>query len=71
MKNWLFVGLAETGWQSAVIYTLVEQIRSRGKNPEGYLTWLFEKLIDEPSEDELPALLPAAWLELQGTHQAA
>jgi transposase len=65
MKNWLFIGRAETGWQTAVIYTLVEQIRSQGKDPAAYLTWLFEKLIHEPPEEDFPALLPKSWLARQ------
>ena len=31
-KNWLFIGGEETGWRSAVIYTLIENIRREGKD---------------------------------------
>lgn len=66
MKNWMFIGHEETGWRSAVIYTFVEQVRRHGKNPFAYFEWVFGKLMHNPAEEELPSLLPAAWLKAQG-----
>ena len=32
-KNWLFIGGEDTGWRSAIIYTLVENCRILGHDP--------------------------------------
>jgi hypothetical protein len=64
-KNWTFVGGEETGWRSAVIYTFVEQIRRHNLDPHAYLEWVLEKLIHNPAEDELEALLPVNWVAAQ------
>jgi transposase len=68
-KNWMFVGGKDTGWRSAVIYTFVEQVRSRGADPYAYFEWVFEKLMHQPSPsaEQLDQLLPTAWL--QAMHQ--
>lgn len=65
-RNWLFIGRESTGWQSAVIYTLVENVRRAGLDPEAYLRWVFERLPGMTNQDDLRALLPAAWIRLQG-----
>lgn len=64
-KNWMFVGGKDTGWRSAVIYTFVEQVRSRGADPYAYFEWVFEKLMHQPSpsSEQLDQLLPTAWLQ--------
>jgi len=64
-KNWMFIGGKDTGWRSAVIYTFVEQVRSRGADPYAYFEWVFEKLMHQPtpSADQLDQLLPSAWLQ--------
>jgi transposase len=66
-KNWMFVGGKDTGWRSAVIYTLVEQVRAHGADPYRYLEWVLERLMHHPnpSGDQIDALLPAAWIKLQ------
>lgn len=66
-KNWMFIGGRDTGWRSAVIYTLVEQVRSQGADPHRYLKWVFEKLMyhPDPSPDQMDSLLPNAWIKLQ------
>jgi transposase len=61
----MFIGHDKTGWRSAVIYTFVEQVRRHGKDPFAYLEWVFGKLMHDPAPDELPDLLPAAWLKAQ------
>ena len=62
MKNWMFIGGEHTGWRSAVVYTFVEQIRRHGYDPHAYFEWIFDKLMHDPNPDEIPALLPAAWI---------
>ena len=64
-KNWMFIGGEETGWRSAVIYTFIEQIRRYQMDPHAYLEWVFEKLMHNPSENELEALLPVNWVAAQ------
>ena len=65
MKNWMFIGGEHTGWRSAVVYTFVEQIRRHRQDPHAYFEWVFEKLMHDPSPDELPTLLPSVWIEEQ------
>ncbi|NJM39043.1 MAG: IS66 family transposase [Akkermansiaceae bacterium] len=68
-KNWMFVGSKDTGWRSAVIYTLVEQVRAHGADPYRYLEWVLEKLMrhPNPSAEQSDSLLPAAWISHQPT----
>lgn len=65
MKNWLFIGRESTGWQSAVIYTLVENVRQAGFDPEAYLRWVFERLPGMTNQDDMRELLPASWIRQQ------
>jgi transposase len=62
-KNWMFIGGEHTGWRSAVVYTFVEQVRRHGADPFAYFEWVFEKLMHNPSPEELEALLPANWIK--------
>ena len=62
-KNWMFIGGEHTGWRSAVIYTFVEQVRRHGADPFAYFEWVFEKLMYNPSPEELEALLPVNWIK--------
>lgn len=64
-KNWLFIGNEDTGWRSAVIYTLIENIRSVGKDPYAYLKWVFEQIPHMTNQQSLDPLLPKSWLKLQ------
>ena len=61
-KNWLFIGADQAGWRSAVIYTMIENIRKAGKDPYAYLKWLFEKLPSMTNQDDLDPLMPKVWL---------
>ena len=69
-KNWLFIGREEAGWRSAVLYTMIENIRSHGKDPYVYLKWVFEQIPAMTNQDDLRRLLPKAWLERQSSQQA-
>ncbi len=64
-KNWLFIGGEDTGWRTAVVYTMIENIRCHGKCPRAYLEWVFERLPAMTNQQDLRELLPAAWLKLQ------
>ena len=54
-----------------MIYTLVEQVRRHGKDPFAYFEWVFGKLMHDPAPEELPGLLPAAWIKAQGAPATA
>ena len=69
-KNWLFIGREEAGWRSAVLYTMIENIRSHGRDPYAYLKWVFEQIPSMTNQDDLRRLLPKAWLEVQSSQQA-
>lgn len=63
-KNWLFVGEADAGERSAIIYTVIECCRRRGLNPFAYLR---EVLIRLPNmtNHQIPEVTPAAWQKSQ------
>ena len=61
-KNWLFIGGADTGQRSAVLYTFVENIRKAGVDPFGYLKDVLERLPAMTNQDDLRPLLPLNWL---------
>lgn len=61
-KNWLFIGNEDTGWRSAVIYTLIENVRALGRDPYEYLKWYYQRIITYTNQDDLSELLPAAWM---------
>ncbi len=58
MKNWMFFGSADAGWISACIYTLVENCKREGLNPEAYLKEVLTHLPTDPSIEEAAALTP-------------
>jgi transposase len=62
-KNWLFIGREDTGWRSAVIFTMIENVRILGYDPYEYLEWVFGQLPGMSNQDDLRPLLPKAWVE--------
>lgn len=64
-KNWLHIGGAHTGWRSAVIRTIVEQLRRHRKDPFAWFEWVFGKLMHHTAPEELPGLLPGAVIKAQ------
>lgn len=61
-KNWLFIGHPDAGQKSAIFYTILENCKRLGINPQEYLKDVLTRL---PSMkiSEVDQLLPAAWLE--------
>ena len=49
---------------------MVEQVRRHGRDPFAYFEWIFEKLMHNPAEEDLPSLLPTSWLETQDASQS-
>ena len=66
-KNWLFIGDAEAGERSAIVFTVIEACRRRGINPFEYLRDVFTRMPLMTSTD-YPSLAPEAWMK---AHQPA
>lgn len=58
MKNWLFFGDAEAGHISASLYTIIENCKRQGLNPESYLKEVLTHLPQYPSAAECADLTP-------------
>lgn len=62
-KNWLFIGEAEAGQRSAVIYTIIESCKRRGLEPYAYLREVLTRLphlTNHQIKDITPAAMAAA-----------
>ena len=59
-KNWLFVGEADAGQRSAIIYTIIECCRRRGIDPYTYLRDVLSRL-PHMTNHQIPEVTPEAW----------
>ena len=59
-KNWLFIGDAEAGQRSAIIYTVIESCRRRALDPYAYLRDVLTRL-PKMTNHQVPEVIPAAW----------
>ena len=59
-KNWLFIGEADAGDRSAVVYTVIESCRRRRLDPYAYLRDVLTRL-PQMTIQQVPDLLPALW----------
>ena len=59
-KNWLFIGEAEAGERSAILYTIVECCRRRGLDPYAYLNHVLTRL-PFATNRQIAELTPEAW----------
>jgi transposase len=59
-KNWLFIGEAEAGERSAILYTIVECCRRRGLDPYAYLRDILTRL-PNATNWQIEGLTPQAW----------
>jgi transposase len=69
-KNWLFIGEAQAGERSAVIYTVIESCRRRRIDPYAYLKDVLSRLPGMTIQ-QVPELLPAVWSKPQPLRQAS
>ena len=70
-KNWLFIGKAEAGERSAILYTIVESCRRRGLDPYAYLRHVLTRL-PVSTNWQIKDLTPEAWAKpAQFLQQAA
>ncbi len=63
-KNWLFIGDAEAGERSAIIYTVIECCRRRGIDPYEYLRDVFTRL-PSMTNWQVKNITPEAWHKSQ------
>jgi len=59
-KNWLFIGEANAGERSAILYTLIESCRRRGIDPYAYLRDVLTRL-PHMTNRQIPQVIPSAW----------
>ena len=64
-KNWLFLGSKDSGKSTAAILSLVQTCRHLGINPQQYLEFVLENILEWNSQ-KLDQLLPDVWLKSQG-----
>jgi len=63
-RNWLFIGEANAGDRSAIIYTIIESCRRRGIDPYAYLRDVFTRL-PAATNWQIKDLTPEAWAKAQ------
>ncbi len=69
-KNWLQIGHPDAGPRLANLFTLVENCRLAGVDPESYLVDLIARLPDHPMK-RIAELLPHAWKAARNLPPAA
>lgn len=63
-KNWLFIGAAEAGERSAILYTVIENCRREGINPFHYLRDVLTRL-PKMTNHQTHTVTPKAWAKEQ------
>jgi transposase len=63
-KNWLFIGDADAGQRSAIIYTIIENCRRRSLDPFAYLRDVLTRL-PNMTNWQIPEVIPQAWSKAQ------
>jgi transposase len=59
-KNWLFIGEAEAGQRSAILFTIMEACSSPGLDPQSYLREVLTRL-PKLTNRQIKDVTPAAW----------
>jgi transposase len=67
-KNWLFIGEAEAGQRSAILFTVIENCRRLKINPFDYLRDILTRL-PKLTNHQTHTLTPAAWAKEQAQLQ--
>lgn len=62
-KNWLFIGHEKAGPRNAILFTLVQNCRLAGVNPEAWLIDVLKRIDDHPQK-RITELLPHNWRPL-------
>jgi transposase len=63
-KNWLFIGEAEAGERSAILFTIIENCRRLEINPYEYLRDVLTRL-PRMTNQQLSTVIPSAWAREQ------
>jgi transposase len=63
-KNWLFIGEAEAGQRSAILFTIIEACRCRGIDPQSYLREVLTRL-PTLTTSQIKDITPEAWAKTQ------
>jgi len=63
-KNWLFIGEAEAGQRSAILFTLIEACRIRGIDPQAYPRDVLTRL-PTLTNRQIKDVTPLAWAKAQ------
>jgi hypothetical protein len=63
-KNWLFIGDADAGQRSAIVYTVIENCRRRGIDPFVYLRDVLRRLPNMTNR-QIPEVTPQTWIKVQ------
>ncbi|HEX3625748.1 MAG TPA: transposase domain-containing protein, partial [Verrucomicrobiae bacterium] len=61
---WLFIGDADAGQRSAIVYTLIENCRRRRLDPFAYLRDVLTRLPNMTNR-QIPEVMPQAWAKTQ------
>ncbi|HEX3625708.1 MAG TPA: transposase domain-containing protein, partial [Verrucomicrobiae bacterium] len=61
---WLFIGDADAGQRSAIVYTLIENCRRRRLDPFAYLRDVLTRLPNMTNR-QIPDVIPQAWAKNQ------
>jgi hypothetical protein len=69
-KNWLFIGEAQAGQRSAILFTIIENCRRLGINPFEYLRDVLTRL-PKLTNRQTHTVTPAAWAKEQAQLQHA
>jgi hypothetical protein len=68
-KNWLFIGEAQAGERSAILYTIIETCRRRGIDPHAYLLDILTRL-PTLTNRQIKDVTPEAWAKSQAPLRA-
>lgn len=64
MKNWLFIGHPQAGQRTAMIYTIIQNCKNYGVDPQAYLNDVLERLPHMKNDPEqIRQLQPKHWLK--------
>jgi len=66
-KNWIFIGSPDAGKSMAILISIIQTCRTMNINPQTYLEYLFNHLLDHPAH-QLEQLLPDQWLKNHPDH---
>ena len=67
-KNWLFIGDADAGQRSAILYTIIESCRARGLDPWAYLREVLTRL-PSMTNRQVKDVTPKAWAKTQSSNR--